>query len=96
MVLKENYLTMSKNKKVESIEELKKICFDHIGEFYIQLNFGIISKKLIGYNSKSTMFDIKNCIDDSTQVLTEEELFTLSNIGKAISKGVFYEVIEEE
>ena len=80
--------------KVKNIEHLKQILNDRDGEtheFYIQLNFGLRSSKLMSYDGES-VFYVLNLIDDTEQELSEEQLFddSLTNIGKAIKQGAFY------
>ncbi len=49
------------------------------------------SSKSVCYNSKEKVFSVVNEIDDTEDVLTAKELYTNSNIGKAIDKGAFYQ-----
>lgn len=81
-------------KKVESIAELKEICRDERKEFFISLAGGMArSSKTITYDSEERMFEILNEIDDTDQLLTEDELLdeAETNIGQAILAGTFYQ-----
>jgi len=82
------------NKKITSIDELKKLAIDEQGslECFILLNGGVISRKLIDYDEDKKTFWILNMVDDTKQRLTEEELNDekRTNIGKAIKLGSFY------
>lgn len=77
-------------KKIESIEKLKLTCIENNGhaEFFVMLNGGLRSSKDIYYEDGEDFYII-NCIDDSEENMTEEELQS-SIIGEAISKGAFY------
>jgi hypothetical protein len=79
---------MSKPKLISSIEELKILSQDDTIEVFIALNGGLRSSKQISFTNGE--FYITNEIDDSSQVLTTEKLFTESNIGKAIEKNSLY------
>lgn len=66
-------------------------------EFFISLSGGAIrSSKNIEYAEKvdkngENKFSIINEIDNTEQILSADELFTHSNIGKAILNGGFYQ-----
>lgn len=82
-----------KPKKVNSIGHLKQILSARNGEpreFFILLNFGLRSSKLISWDGE--MFYVLNESDDSEQELTEAQLMdeACTNIGKAIANGAFY------
>jgi len=79
-------------KKVLSVVQLKELCRDEQKEFFILLNGGIRSGKSILYNTDDRMFEILNEVDDTEQILSENELFDEgeSNIGEAILAGSFY------
>ena len=85
-----------KNRKITSIEELKKLSNENenggLLECFIALNGGVISRKLISYDSDTNKFWVCNMIDDTEEELTEEEINNdeLTNIGKAIRLGSFY------
>lgn len=82
------------NKKITSIDELKKLAIEEQGslECFILLNGGVISRKLIDYDEDKETFWILNMVDDTKQRLTEDELNDerRTNIGKAIKLGSFY------
>lgn len=73
--------------KIESVEQLKEESKD-AGDFFILLNYGLRSSKRIWWNG--THFFILNNIDDTEEKLTPEQLYTESNIGKAINVGSLY------
>jgi hypothetical protein len=73
--------------KIKSVEQLKKESKGG-ADFFIALNYGLRSSKNILFNGKE--FEIFNEIDGTSQLLTEKQLFTKSNIGKAIEKGAFF------
>lgn len=77
--------------KITSVEQLKSFCTDETSDFFIWLG-GARSSKDIYFDSESEKFLITNCIDDSEQDLTEEELMddSYTNIGTAITNGTFY------
>jgi hypothetical protein len=79
---------MSKFKLISSVEELKILSQDDTIEVFIALNGGLRSSKQISFTNGE--FYITNEIDDSSQVLTPKELFTESNIGKAIELNSLY------
>ena len=79
-------------KKIESVEQLKEES-KNAGDFFILLNGGMRSSKRIWWNG--TFFFIYNCIDDTEQKLTPEQLHSdATNIGKAIEKGSFFKEAE--
>ena len=81
--------------KIVSAEHLKSLCnMEEPIDCFIALNGGIISRKEICITATGR-FDITNCIDDSTQKLTEKQLMDdrYTMIGKAITKGAFYQII---
>ena len=75
---------------IKSLTELKKLATDKVLECFILLNGIARSSKNIRYNKKTKIFEVHNEIDDTIQFLTEKELFTDSNIGKAIRNRCFY------
>lgn len=81
-----------KYKKINNLNELREACYDHSASFVMQLNFGLRSSKDIEYNPENKKFSVYNYIDDSDQLLTEEEIMdaNITNIGKAISYGSFF------
>ena len=76
--------------QIKTIKQLKEACMDESQDFFIQFNGGVRSSKTIEFHSDEEIFEIFNFIDDTEQELTEKELFTESNIGKAITKGAMY------
>lgn len=76
--------------KVTTIEQLKKECSNEYKEGFILLNGNLRSSKTVEYDTNLKLFHILHHIDDTEQVLDEQELSTESNIAKAIQKGAFY------
>lgn len=76
---------------VESVPHLRQLINDGHHEFYIVLNGGLISRKLIWIAKDESSFKIENSIDGSTQTLTETGLMNqkLTNIGRAIKNRTF-------
>lgn len=76
--------------KVNSLSELKQFISNGIHDYFIQLNFGLRSSKSIDYNDGK--FYVQNCIDDTEQELTEEQMMDrdFTNIGYAIKQGAFF------
>jgi hypothetical protein len=78
--------------RVESVNELKRLCVKRT-TFYLALNHGVYSRKTIRWDGK--VFHVHNHIDESRQKLTEAQLFTESNIGKAIRKKALFTHLRE-
>lgn len=83
--------------KVTSLKQLHEILKKGTSEFFVQLNYGVRSWKVIGYAAKNdrngnSKFEILNEIDESRQILTEKNLFNpkCTNIGTAIQQGSFF------
>lgn len=99
-----------KSKIITNTEQIKEILKDGItADFAIQLNGGAYSRKEIYYHPPlgpddetdeeydkkyRGKFEVLNCIDDTTQILTEEEISdpksNITNIGKAMAQNAFY------
>ena len=73
---------------VKDITHLRELIKQGEEEYCILLNFGIRSSKTIKIQ-KNGRFWIYNFIDDTLEHLTEKELWTKSNIGRAIDTGCF-------
>ena len=84
--------------KVKSLSHLKKLVANKTGDFRMQLNGGVFSRKYISYYPDKKRFWITNCIDDSEQDLTEKDIMNEKEtlIGKAIKYGALWleEVME--
>lgn len=78
--------------RVNSLDELKKMCDGVTKDFFILLNFGMRSSKNVSYDSSTDTFYILNEIDDTEQELNSETIMDeeYTNIGKAIKYGAFY------
>ena len=76
--------------KVNSLSELKQLIANGTHDFFIQLNFGLRSSKSIDFHDGK--FYVQNCIDDTEQELTEEQMMdrAFTNIGYAIMQGAFF------
>lgn len=79
-------------KKVNTIEHLKKMIEEGTHDFFIQLNLGFRSSKMLDYNPITDKFYIINEIDGTEQRLNSRNLFNkrYTNIGYAIERGAFY------
>ena len=83
-------------KKIESMEQLKELSsiITNDSEYFIQLQGGLRSCKRIEFDGITGIFYIENCMSDTEQELTEQELFdeSITNIGRALKAGhLFYE-----
>lgn len=73
---------------IKDIKELKKLAAKEDGiDCFILLNGNCKSSKHIKYDKEDKKFEVINFIDDTEQLLTEEELHTASNIGEALKKN---------
>ena len=72
--------------KITNINQLKDRDFS---DCFISMGGIAKSSKEINYNAFSKMFSIWNCIDDSYEELTEQEL-TMHSIGMAIKNKRLY------
>lgn len=77
--------------KVKDLNHLKNILSERDGEtreFFILLNFGLRSHKLISWDGDSTFY-VLNEIDGTEQELTEAQLMdrTYTNVGHALNRG---------
>ena len=59
---------------------------------FIQLNFGVLSRKTITWSEKSKQFYVWNHIDDTDIRLSEEEIMDerVTNVGRALKLGALY------
>ena len=81
---------MAKKRKVKQIKTLDELKAG--GDFFIQLNFGLISRKEISYDKTKDKFHICNLIDGSNQTLTSKQILESkrTNIGTALKMGALY------
>lgn len=79
-------------KVVKDIEHLKELIEEGVHDFFIQLNLGLRSSKMIDYNPETDKFDIINEIDGTKQRLNSRNLFNkrYTNIGYAITMGSLF------
>ena len=88
-------------KQVESLKELIDTIQSNEDEgegpveVVIRLNDGALSRKLISFADEDDKFEVFNFIDETTQILSPEELFdrTKTNIGKALEVGALYYIL---
>jgi hypothetical protein len=79
--------------RITTLTQLKKEARDEQNaEFFILLKGYFRSSKRITWDDDNKRFFIFNFIDDTKQVLTEEQLMDreYTNIGYAITKGALY------
>ena len=79
---------------MKSLEHLKEILSERDGEtreFFILLNGGLRSSKLMSLDGENTFY-IVNEIDDTEQELSEAQLFdrAYTNVGYALNNGALY------
>ena len=77
-------------KKITSVEMLKEKCQVERQEFFTLSDYGLGRSWGVQWYPDTKRFGITNDLIDDYQLLSEEELFTESNIGNAIEKGAFY------
>ena len=77
-------------RKIKSVDDLKEVCSGQGHEFFILLDGGLRSSKLISYDRQAARFMVDNYIDGTCQKLTVKQLYTQSNIGRAIEKGSLF------
>ncbi len=99
-----------KTKKVYSLAQITEQINDNIEnkggepvELIVQLNYGLYSRKSITFadeqdESGFSKFEVFNHVDDTTQILSLNELFdeTKTNLGKAINAGAVFMVIDDD
>ncbi|HBG28982.1 MAG: hypothetical protein A2Y10_14830 [Planctomycetes bacterium GWF2_41_51] len=79
-----------KDPRIRNIEQLKELAKTENGlDCFILLKGGFLSSKYIRYFPDDNIFYIFNCIDDSEQELTENQILdsAFTNIGAAMEKG---------
>lgn len=78
-------------KKVKSISDLINLCNNGYNEYFLMLNYGGRSSKIIHYTPevKNKPFDIWHLIDDTEERLSKEQLKD-SNIGDWMKHGAFW------
>jgi hypothetical protein len=73
---------------IHNCRQLRRAIAGGCHEFRLLLMGGAYSRKHITTDRKGC-FRVVNCIDDSVQKLTGRELFTQSNIGRAMRNAAF-------
>ena len=76
--------------KVQSVAHLRELIKDGTHGYALVLGGGVAFSRKTIRTMRGGKFRIFNHIDDSKITLTEAELFTVSNIGEAITKGAFF------
>lgn len=78
--------------KVTSLTHLKRICEnkDEALDFRLVLNGGCYSRKSIFGDIHAKLWEVTHHIDETEEVLTDDELMKETNIGEGIKKGAFY------
>lgn len=79
--------------QIRTIEQLKEESREGADFFIVLGNSGVMrSSKRIEWDEEEKRFFIFNLIDDTEQVLTEEQLMDrgYTNIGYAMTKGALY------
>lgn len=80
-------------KRIRSVSALQRAMKNGHHEFAVLLNGGAYSRKII-YPLKDGLYQVDNCIDDSTQVLTEKEMTdrSITHVGYAMILGAFIQL----
>jgi len=81
--------------KIKNVKALRKSIADGQREFRLLLGDGYIYSRKTVSPCADGRFKIVNHIDDSVQRLTGRQLYTRSNIGKAMRLGSFLAVPPE-
>lgn len=85
--------------KIMSIKELREaLSEDEFKDFVIQLaGGGLVSRKEMRLSkiNGDRKYEVHNCAENDTQYLTRDQLeqSKYTNIGEAIRKGAFYQVV---
>jgi len=78
------------DKCIDSFGKLKYLSKSNGVDCHIRLNGGLKSSKHIWYDEESGEYEVINHIDDTTQRLSYEEMFTQSIIGEAMAKKALF------
>ena len=84
--------------KIKNLDDLQeKSSTDVPAECFIQLNHGLISRKLIKYHAEDGSWWVFNNIDDTEREYpTAQSMLANTNIGAALERGALYfERVEE-
>ena len=87
----------TKNKFVKDLNHLIQLIEQKHNDYALVLGGGgLFSRKTITYNPKSKKFKVFNHIDDTEQILTENQIIDkkYSNIGRAIPLRSLIAIIE--
>lgn len=77
------------DKKIETLEQLKKESSEHGLECYILLSDFVMSSKIVSFNGKGWW--VLSCVDDSEVEYEDDEHFRDgSSIPKAIENGALF------
>ncbi len=90
------------NKVIHNIEEMKEQFKDEGPEEAEVIDFAIVlaggaaySRKEIWYNKdeyETPMWEITHCIDESFEILNDEDMLKQTNIGEAMENGTFIRI----
>lgn len=75
-------------RQIKNTRQLRRVIANGQHEFRLCLEGGLVSRKTI-FANRSGRFRIVNHIDESVQTLSRRQLYTHSNIGKAMRNGAF-------
>ena len=78
-------------KPIRNCRQLRQVIAQGITDFRLLLAGGALSSKLITLENDN-LFRVENWIDDSIQILNGRQLYTESNIGRAMQQGAFVTV----
>ena len=77
--------------KIRGLDELKKLTDGKSVECSIQLNFGVVSSKIIWYDSSDDEWEIYHMIDDSEENFkSTEDMLENTHIELALKHGALY------
>jgi hypothetical protein len=77
---------------IKNVADLRRALANGQREFKLHLRSNLISSKYITPCADGR-FQVVNCCDDSVKTLTGRELYTRSNVGKAMRLKAFYDAI---
>jgi len=82
---------MNKIRKIRSLDELKKLTDGKSVECSISLSFGLVSSKIIWYDSSDDEWEIYHMMDDSEENFkSTEDMLENTHIELALKHGALY------
>ena len=75
-------------RQIRNCRQLRQVIAQGVTDFRLMLAGGVFSSKIITLGN-DCRFKVENWIDDSIQMLTGHQLYTHSNIGRAMQQGAF-------